>query len=119
MLSIPDLFDRVAKLNHTSASTGKKFSNKGRKKKQMRTEAMEVYADRHDGSSCGNFGGSICRGDAQAASMADKERHRSDSASDRSRAAAMLLRACHWNAIEAAQMVKDEAAAAIDRTMHL
>ena len=88
---------------------GKKFSEKGRKKKQVRSEISDAMADKNRGD-----GSVMMQGDRPAET---KQRHASDSASRRSSVAAELLKLCSWNIVEAARVLKDEAAAAIDRTM--
>ena len=75
----------------------------------MRSEISDVIADKNRGD-----GSVMMRGDRSAAT---KQWHASDSASRRSGAAAELLKLCNWNIIEAARVLKDEAAAAVDRTM--
>lgn len=89
---------------------GKKFSEKGRKKKQVRTEISDVIADKSRGD-C-----SVIIEDATPTATKQCRATSRDNESRRS-SAVQLLESCNWNIVEAAQVLKDEAAAAIDRTM--
>ena len=74
----------------------------------MRNEISDVIADKSRGAN------SIVVEDARPA--ARNQQLARDTASRRSSAAVKLLESCSWNIVEAAQVLKDEAAAAIDRT---